>query len=113
MLVQVTTDNHVSGGEKLNAYVESALSDALERYGDQVTRVGVHLADENSHKKGDADKRCTLEARLKGLEPIVATGSGADIDQAIDQSIEKLLAALEKKVGRLGDKKGRVPYNGE
>jgi ribosomal subunit interface protein len=113
MLVQVTTDNHLTGSEKLNAYAESALNDALARYGDQVTRVGVHLADENSHKKGDADKRCTLEARLKGLEPIVATGSGGDVDQAIDQAIDKLLSALDKKVGRLGDKKGRASFAGD
>src|SRR5687768_14998973 len=113
MLVQVTTDNHLSGSEKLNAYAETALNDALGRYGDQVTRVGVHLADENRHKKGDADKRCTLEARLKGLEPIVATGSGGDVDQAIDQAIDKLLKALDKKLGRLGDKKGRASFAGD
>lgn len=113
MLVQVTTDNHLTGSEQLAAYAETALNDALSRYSDQVTRVGVHLADENSHKKGDADKRCTLEARLKGLDPIAATGSGDGVDQAIDQAIDKLLKAIDKKVGRLGDKKGRASFAGD
>ena len=113
MLVQVTTDNHLTASEKLSTYLTTTLEASLGRFGDQLTRVTAHLADENSHKKGDADKRCTLEARLKGLEPIVATGNGLDIDQAVDQAVDKLVKAIDHKVGKLANKKGRTSFAGD
>ena len=113
MLVQVTTDNHLVGTAELSAHVETTLESSLGRYGDQITRVEVFLADENSHKKGEGDKRCTLEARLKGLDPIAATGNGDDVDQAIDDAVDRLLKALDARVGRLANKKGRTSFAGD
>lgn len=113
MLVQVTTDNHLAGTDDLSAFVETTLGSSLARYGDQIMRVEVHLADENSHKNGQGDKRCTLEARLKGLDPVAATGNGDNVDQAIEEATDKLLKALDARVGRLANKKGRTSFAGD
>jgi ribosome-associated translation inhibitor RaiA len=112
MLVHLTTDNHIQGREKLVQEVESAVEAALARFQPQLTRVEVHLRDENGHKPGDNDKQCTLEARLAGLPPLAATGNGANLDQALDGALEKLVAQLDHKLGRLGDRKGRTSYGG-
>ena len=58
MLVSVTTDNNIDGSDKLRGYVESVVADVLGRFRDRITRVEVHLADEDSRaKSGQNDKR--------------------------------------------------------
>jgi ribosome-associated translation inhibitor RaiA len=113
MLVRLTTDNHIRGRENLQREVEEATQSKLRRFQPQIMRVEVHLADENSHKGGGGDKTCTLEARLAGLQPVAATSSGDNLDQAIDGALDKLVALLEHKLGRLGDRKGRPAYGDE
>jgi ribosomal subunit interface protein len=113
MLVQVITDNHIRARDTLVADIEAALDSALARFDPQITRVEVHLADENSHKKGDNDKRCALEARLSGLAPVAASATGGDIRQAVDAAIDKLVAQLDHKLGKLSDRKNRVSFGGE
>lgn len=113
MLIQVHTDSHIEGSQRLTSYVESVVQDALAEFGDQVTRVEVHLNDTNSDKKeGDNDKRCMMEARLGGLPPFAVTALAATIDQAIDAASEKLQKSIQSHIGRIGDKKGRTPAGG-
>ena len=107
MFVQVVTDNHITGREQLVERVEASVQDALRRFGPQITSVQVHLADENSHKKGNNDKTCIVEARLSGIAPLAARENAGDLDQAIDGAIDKLVALLDHKLGRLHDHKGR------
>src|SRR5262245_6450292 len=107
MMVRVTTDNHIRGREKLVHEIESSVQARLGRFTPQITRVEVHLVDENGHKRSDNDKTCTLEARLAGLQPVAATGNGNHLDQAVDDALEKLVALLDHKLGRLHEKKTR------
>lgn len=114
MLIQVHTNNHVAGGEELTRHVEAVVGGALGRFGDQVTRAEVHLNDENSAvKHGGQDKRCTIEARLAGLQPIAVSHDGATLEQALDGAADKLERALDRTLGRLGQKKGRTSYGGD
>lgn len=114
MLVEVVTDNHIAGSEALTRHVEATMEDALARFGERVTRVEVHLHDDNSSaKSGDNDKRCAIEARLAGLQPINITHRAASIDQALDGAAEKLERAIEHTLGRLEDRGGRMSYGGD
>lgn len=114
MQIRVHTDNHIQGSQSLSEQVESVLEDSLSRFGDRVISVEVHLNDENSSaKSGDNDKRCAMEARLAGLQPITVTHVAALIDQAIDGAAEKLEKTLDRKLGRLSDHKGRVSFSGD
>src|SRR2546421_6302473 len=74
MLVHVITDNHlhIRSREELAGEVESSVQSALSRFASQITRVEVHLSDENAQKGGDHDKKCTVEARVAGLQAIAA-----------------------------------------
>lgn len=101
MLIQVNTDRNIEGREALTEKVETAVSAALERYADRITRVQVHFGDENSDKKvGDTDKRCTLEVRLAGLQPIAVRDHAPTVEQALDGAIDKLIRAAETTIGR-------------
>jgi len=113
MFINVRTDNHIQGREQLVSEVELTVTASLKRFAPQVISVEVHLADENSHKEGQRDKRCSIEARLAGLPPFAATDNGDNLDQALDGALDKLVALLDHKLGRLGDRKGRTSYSGE
>ena len=73
MQVQLNTDRHIDAHDELTHQVETVMEGAVGRFADQITRVEVHLSDENSQKGGGDDKRCLLEARLAGLQPIAVS----------------------------------------
>jgi ribosome-associated translation inhibitor RaiA len=113
MFVQVVTDNHITGREKLVERMEASVQDALRRFGPQITSVQIHLADENSHKKGTNDKTCIVEARVSGIAPLAARENAGDLDSALDGALDKLVALLDHKLGRLHDHKGRPSMGDE
>lgn len=103
MLIQLNTDSNIEGDERLATQVEAAVRDAVDRFSAQITRVEVHLSDENSDKKfGTKDIRCLLEARLAGLQPISVTDKAPTPEQAVNGALEKLMRSLESTLGRLG-----------
>lgn len=100
MNIHVNTDNHIEGSEQLIQHVKSVVADTLDRYADRISRVEVHLNDENSHKKVGEDIRCMMEARLEGFTPIAVTEFASNIHQAIDGAAEKLLSKLTSDIER-------------
>lgn len=101
MQIQVNTDKNIEGSARMSAYFTDTLHDALDRFADQVTRIEVHLSDENAQKEGGDDKRCLLEARLKGLKPIVVSHNAENLDFAVSGAIDKLVKSLESTIGKL------------
>ncbi|MDP2381460.1 MAG: HPF/RaiA family ribosome-associated protein [Nitrospirota bacterium] len=108
MQIQVNSGHNIKGGEGLTTYVNGAVEKALTLCRDHITRVEVHVSDENSNKKSGVDDiRCVMEARLEGRQPIAATHQGATVNQAVDGAAEKLTRMIESILGRLHDQKIR------
>jgi len=108
MQILVNTGRHVGGGEALESRIRPTIEAALARFVDRVTRVEVHIDDENSSAKaGDNDKRCTIEARLAGLKPLSATHQAPSISLAVDGAAEKLEQAIGRAIGRLEERRPR------
>ncbi|CAN5310082.1 hypothetical protein BH20VER2_BH20VER2_17700 [soil metagenome] len=103
MIIQINTDNHIEGREALAEEAEASVQSALEHFTGQITRVEVHLGDENSHKGGQNDKRCAMEARLEGRRPVAVTHHAGTIEDAIDGAAGKLKRAIESTIGRLSN----------
>ena len=103
MQIQVNTDNNVEGREQLASHVRSVVESALSRFSDRITRVEVHLGDENGGKSGQADKRCMMEVRIEGRQPTAVTHHAATVDQAIDGAADKLVSLVDTTLGRLRD----------
>lgn len=101
MKIQLNTDKNITGDERLESYLSSLVEDELSRFSDQITRVEIHLADENSQKKGGNDKRCMLEARLENRQPIAVTSHANTVEKALNDALDKLKAAIETINGRL------------
>lgn len=104
MQVQVNTDGNIAGSDELVALVTAIVADDLERWGAQVTRVEAHLSDHNSDKKSTGeDKRCLLEARLSGRQPVAVSHDAGTIEEAVEGAATKLKRSLESTLGRLND----------
>ena len=104
MLVQIHTDPNIRSSQELTAQVEALVTSTLERFSDRISRVQVHLGDENGSKGGNNDKRCMMEARLDGRPPIAVTQQAATLDQAMDGAAEKLERSIDSMLGRLDDR---------
>jgi hypothetical protein len=104
MQVQIHTDSSIHGDPQLTHAVEQAVEGAVQRWTSRITRVEVHLSDTNRHKGGADDKRCLMEARLGGLQPIAVTHQAGTLPEAIDGAAEKLKKTLESTLGRLSDR---------
>jgi ribosome-associated translation inhibitor RaiA len=113
MHVEVNTDNHITGSDQLSRQVESEVEGAVGRFGDQVIRVIVQLNDTNGHKSGDHDKRCLMEARIAGHQPVAVSHEAATLDDAIAAAADKLERSLDHILGKLGHKKGRISHGGD
>lgn len=98
MIIQLNTDKNISGNEKLENYVKSTVEETLSRFGEHITRIEVHLSDENADKKGENDKRCLIEARLANREPMVVTSYEDNIDQAISSALDTLKSLIDKRL---------------
>ncbi|MNK14871.1 hypothetical protein D3C87_330020 [compost metagenome] len=101
MQIQFNIDNSIEGHERTENYFTPILQEALKRYEDKITRLEVHLADENGEKSTPDDKRCLIEARVAGLKPIAVTNHGDTVEKAIKGATDKLKSALEHSFGKL------------
>jgi ribosome-associated translation inhibitor RaiA len=100
MQIQIHSDHNLKGGESLASSVRSTVENAVSRFSAHITKVEVHLADENAGKHGRNDKRCMMEARLEGHAPLAVTHHASTVGQAIDGAAERLVHLLEHTLGR-------------
>lgn len=107
MQIHVNTDDHIKGRESLAQRVAAEVKGTLDRFASQITRVDVHLADENKGKAGERDKRCTMEARLARYQPVAVSQQAATLDEAVAGAAQKLERAIDNVLGRLHDQRGR------
>lgn len=110
MQVQINTDNQVTGDDDLRAQGEAIIANALGRFSDRITRVEVHLSDESSAAKSNGmDKRCLMEARVTGRQPVAVTNDSETVEQAMAGAARKLRTVLASTFDKLDKKKGATP----
>ncbi len=101
MIIQINTDKTINGGINKQEYFTSQVEEELKRYQSHITRIEVHLKDENGNKDGLNDKLCTLEARIKGKQPIAVTSKSNTVEAALVGGIYKIKVALKTIIGRI------------
>lgn len=101
MKILFNTDKTISGAENQEDYFTSLIAEKLERFESQLTRIEVHLKDENGKKEGQNDIHCVLEARIEGREPMAVSCEADTAKNAVSGAIEKLKTALDTVLGRL------------
>lgn len=101
MQVLLNTDRNIEGGQEMAEHLTAVVKDAMARFGEHVTRVEAHIADDNGPEKTTPNEiQCTLSASLVGREPVVVKGRADSAHQAIAGAAGKLkravASALEK-----------------
>lgn len=101
MTIQLNADKNLNIHESFGEKLKELLTTGLSRFSEHITRLEVHLSDENGGKDGKNDKRCMLEARLEGKQPIAVTAEAHTHEQSVKAAIDKLKASLDTIIGRL------------
>jgi ribosome-associated translation inhibitor RaiA len=100
MQVQFNSDSSVMGTENVAERIEASVRDKLARFADRLTRVEIHVRDENGPKHGADDKACMIEARPRGGKPIGVTEHAAKVDDAANKAARTLVQRLERQFGK-------------
>ena len=100
MFVQVNS-HHIPGSVELHEWVGSTVEERLERFDNFLTRIEVHVSDENAQKAGADDKRCQIEARPKGHQAVSVTHKAESLQLAVEGAAEKMRHALDHLMGKL------------
>lgn len=100
MTIQLNTDKNIKGSQEKSASLIEFLNTDLKRFSDQITRLEVHLSDQNGYKDGLNDVRCMIEARMEGRQPLAVTNDANTGALAVKGASDKLKSALETIVGR-------------
>ena len=100
MQIQVNTSNGVENKDALERWANEQIRQSLDRFSADVTRVEMHLSDENHDRSGAGDKRCAMEARVAGHHPVTVTHHAPSTDEAFRGATDKLKRALDSTLGR-------------
>ncbi|QYJ07022.1 HPF/RaiA family ribosome-associated protein [Qipengyuania flava] len=100
MQVQFNSDSSVMGTENVAERIEAMLHSKLARFEDRLTRIEVHVRDENGRKGGGDDKACMIEARPRGGKPIGVTEHASKVDDAARKAASTLAQRLERVLGK-------------
>lgn len=101
MKIQFNSDKTIEGSEKHEQYFSSVVENGLKRFEDHISRIEVHLSDQNGSKKGTNDIRCKLEARVEGRQPVGVSCDGDTVKNAVTGATDKMKASLTTILGRL------------
>ena len=104
MKIQINAGD-VERSQAVDEHIQQKVESCLHRFSERVTRVEVHLRDLNA-SKGGADKRCTVEVRLAGHQPLAVDADGRDLYDAISDACKKAERAVEHRIERESDRRG-------
>jgi len=108
MQVQFNSDSSVMGTENVATRIEASVREKIARFEDRLTRLEIHVRDENGTKGGADDKACTIEARPSGGKPIGVTAHASQVDDAARKAASTLAQRLERHFGK-GDRHRHDP----
>lgn len=106
MIIDISSDSSMETGSDLHDYIKSTLEKSYSHFKDEITRVEVHLSDENGPRGSDShgDKRCMIEARLRGMQPLAVTAHAENLHKAIAGASDKSTRAIENAMGKRRDR---------
>ncbi|MXP08581.1 HPF/RaiA family ribosome-associated protein [Pseudoblastomonas halimionae] len=100
MRFQFNSDSSLMGTADVATRIENQVREKLARFEDRLTRLEVHIRDENGPKGGSNDKACTIEARPRGGRPIGVTEHSDDVDAAARKAASTLAQRLQRVLGK-------------
>ena len=108
MQFKFNSDSSVMGTDNVAERIETAVRAKLKRFEERLTRLEVHVSDENGAKGGGDDKACMIEARPRGGKPLGVTAHAAKVDDAARKAATTLAERLDRHFGK-GDQHKHDP----
>lgn len=105
MQIQVQTDRHAAGDEKLASFVGFEVLAGLGPCAARVTSACALLTSEESLRPGPAARRCVLEVRPAGHAPLAVSHRATTTEAAIRAAVGDMRGLLERMFRRMD---GRV-----
>ena len=103
MQIQVNSNRSLNTGESFERWASGELHQSLGRFKGDITRIEVHMSDENSDKTSPDQNRCVMEARLVHHEPLAVNHNAPNQDLAFRGASEKLKRVLDHTLGKMRD----------
>lgn len=107
MQIQVNSNHTIHTGESFERWARTELNASLSRFKSDITRIEVHMSDENSDKVSTDHKRCMMEARLASHDPLAVNHHASTQDEAFRGASDKLKRLLEHTLGKQRDHRAR------
>ena len=104
MTIQFNADNNLTIHESFRDKLHELLTSELDRFVENLTRLEVHLSDENGSKHGTEDKKCLLEARVKNRQPVIVTAHASNYELAVNYAAEKLKKTLNSMFEKMHER---------
>ena len=101
MLVQIHTDKNIEGGSRFSEFFTNEIKNELARFDEIVTRIEVHVSDENGNKSTPNDKKCVIEARVEKKQPIAVTANADSPEKAFFEALEKIERVLDTTLDKI------------
>jgi hypothetical protein len=111
MKIQVNSDKTIAVDAGLIRSVEGEVRRLLGRFAIRLTRVEIHLSDIDNSKRGQADKRCLVEVRPTGAQPLSASAQAATMASSVSHALGKMQRSLTTFYGRRGRPAATVARN--
>lgn len=108
MLIQFSTDHHIGHHSSLHGHVDALVRKTLHPFSSNITRVDVYLTDENAHANHANDKRCVMEARLDGVQPLVVTATASNVAAVLDAASRKLRRSVVSVESKRRNRRART-----
>ena len=106
MQFQFNSKNNINADQGMAITFENIVKADLERFGERVMRVEIHVSDENSRVRGGGDdKKCVIEVRLAGLDPRSTSHTAESFEEAVRGSSQKMRRKLDTVLGKLEARK--------
>lgn len=101
MTIKINTDSHIKGTENLTERFTEEINSKLKRFDEYITLIDVYLSDENRGKTGPDDKKCSIEARIKGSDPVAVSNFADTLDHALAGALTKIKSVLDTRIGQM------------
>ena len=82
-------------------FFSNEIKNELARFDEIVTRIEVHVSDENGNKSTPNDKKCVIEARVEKKQPIAVTANADSPEKAFFEALEKMQRVLDTTVEKI------------
>ena len=90
MIFLINTDKNLRENEAERTDLKLLIRQEMKPFIAHISRIEVHLSDENGAKSGFDDKRCMMEVRIEGRLPMAVTAHAETEDLAVAAALENL-----------------------